>query len=88
MTRVGRHTFSSDSIPKFRGLVKRASGYPGAIGNIKGHAIDSIFMPLKGMNKVSSASIPYFTGSIVATSDKLVSIFIEATVCERKHMTF
>ena len=40
------------------------------------------------MYKCSCLSVPYFARSVIASSDKLISILVERTVGEREHMTF
>ena len=43
-------------------------------------------MSLKRVDKVATCGIPEFAGSIIAASDKLIPIFVEAAVGEGQHM--
>ena len=43
-------------------------------------------MALKRMDEIAAGSVPKLAGSIIAASDELVSIFIEAAVGERQNM--
>jgi hypothetical protein len=77
---VGRQGLSCNCIPYLGGLIEGASGYSGAIGDIKGHAIDCIFMAFKGVDERASTSIPYLAGPIIAASDKLIPVFVKAAI--------
>lgn len=39
------------------------------------------------MDKSASVGVPYFASSIIASSYKLVSIFVEAAISKRKYMS-
>lgn len=45
-------------------------------------------MALKGMNKVSASRVPQLASPIIASSNEFISVFIKATVGQRKDMTF
>jgi len=84
---VGWNTFATKSVPEFSGLVERASGNFAAIGDIETHAVNRVFMSLKRVNKSSSASVPNFAGSVIAASEELVSILVEAAIRKGEHMS-
>lgn len=44
-------------------------------------------MALQRVYQVSCASVPYFASTIVAASNELISILVEATICQGQHMT-
>ena len=45
-------------------------------------------MSLKGVNQIATGRVPQLTGSIVAPSDKFISVFIKAAVRQREDMAF
>ena len=84
MAGVGGEFLASDCIPDFGSFIEAASADAIAIGNIEAHAIDSILMPLEGVDEVARGGVPELAGSVVAASDKLVAVLIEAAVSERQ----
>lgn len=57
------------------------------VRNVESHGIDSVFVTLEGVKKLSRLGLPDFAGSIVTASDEsrvenklLVAVFVEATV--------
>ena len=88
MTSICGNTFPSHSVPYLSSLVKGSGGNFGAIGNIEAHTINCIFMAFKRVDKVSRAGVPYLAGSIVAASDELIPVLVEAAVSQRQHMSF
>ena len=79
---------ASDRIPDFGSFVKRACANLVSVGHVEGHAVYCIFMSFEGVDKIAGIGIPQLAGSIIAASDKLVAIFIEAAVCERQYVAF
>lgn len=44
-------------------------------------------MSFKRVNQRTCTGVPNFAGSIVASSDKLISVFVETAVGQRQYMT-
>ena len=40
------------------------------------------------MDEISGAGVPDFAGSVIASRDKFVPVFVEAAVGEREYMSF
>ena len=83
MASICGDTLSGHSVPYFSGLVKGPCGNFGAIGDIEAHTINCIFMAFKRVDKVSCAGVPDLAGSVIAPSDELVPVFVEAAVRQR-----
>lgn len=88
MPREGSHLLSCDGAPNFGSVIKRASTNLISKRHIKSHTINGVFMSFKGMNKVSSGSVPEFAGTVITTSEKLISVLVEAAVGKGKHVAF
>lgn len=77
-------------IPKFCGFVEGAGcdaitrlDRLVPVRNIECHTIHRILMPLKRMQKPPTFRIPNLTSSIIASRNKLISIFIKPTISQR-----
>jgi hypothetical protein len=88
MSSICGKQFSSDCVPYFGSLIKGSGTNSISEGNIEPHAVDCIFVSLKGVNQVATSCIPKFAGSIIAASDKLVAVFIKAAIGEWQNMSF
>ena len=83
---IGRQQLASDRVPDLCGLIEGARADLVAVGHVKGHAVDRVLMPLEGMDEVTGVCIPQLACSIIAASDELVSVLIEAAIGERQHV--
>lgn len=87
MASIGRQQLTSDRIPDLGSLIKRTRAYLIPIWHVECHTVYRILMPLERMDEVTGVCIPQLAGPIVAASDKLVSVLIEAAIGEWQHVT-
>lgn len=80
--------FSSDRAPNFGRVIKGASAYFISKRHVKGHAINGVFVTFQRVNEVSTCGVPDFTSTIIAASEKLIAIFVEAAVGEGEYVAF
>lgn len=88
MATKGSEKFASRDVPDLSCLVKWPRRNPVAIGNIKRKSVYCVFVAFQGMHKLSRFGVPYLAGSIVASSYKLIPVFIEAAVRQGKVVAF
>ena len=69
-------------------MIERTGAYFITERNIKGHAINGVFMSFEGMDKVTSSSVPKLTSTIITACEELISVFVKAAISQRENVTF
>ena len=83
---VGGDEFASHAVPDLGSLVEGAGADSVAVGYVEGHAVYGIFVPLEGVDEVAGVGVPQLAGAVVAASDELVPVLVEAAVGEGQHV--
>lgn len=92
VTLQSSQTLTGSCVPNFRSFVKRScrDSIPILLNSnsqilpvwiIETEAVDNIFVSFQSPHFVAGFSVPDFTGPIVASSDKLITVFVKSAVC-------
>lgn len=79
---------ASVAVPQFCSPVKRSRHDFVSERHVEGHCVDDVLVSLETEQLFARDCIPNFSSSIVASCNKLVSVFIKSAVCKRKYVGF